>query len=231
MEGHRIVRGIERAAPSVVDGLRSAGVSTVYEAAGRTGLLPTRLRPLLNGVVVAGPVVTISLPPDDNLMIHAAVEHCRPGDIVLIVPTAPSSCGMVGELLATSLAGQGVVALVIDAGVRDVAALRAMEFPVWASAISAAGTTKQAPGSVNVGVLCGDTDVQPGDLIVADDDGVVAIAAALAEEVLEASRRRTVAEREKRSLFAAGTLSIDLYNLRPVLSELGVTIIADPTDA
>ena len=227
MGGHRIVRGIERPAPSIIEGLRSAGVSTVYEAAGRAGLLPSRLRPLRDGMVMAGPVVTVSLPPDDNLMVHAAVEQCEPGDVLLVVPTDPSSFAMVGELLATSLAARGVAGLVVDAGVRDVAALRDMGFAAWASTVSAAGTTKRAAGSVNIPVRCGDVVIRPGDVIVADDDGVVAIPATAARVVLEAARVRILAEDEKRAKFAAGVLGVDLYDLRPVLGQLGVVTVDD----
>jgi 4-hydroxy-4-methyl-2-oxoglutarate aldolase len=223
MGGHRIIREIQRPAPDVVEGLGAAGVTTVYEARGRQGLLPARLRPLQAGMTIAGPVVTVSLPPDDNLMIHAAVECCVAGDVLLVVPTAPSRRGMVGELLATSLVAHGVVGLVIDAGVRDVAALRAMGFPVWSAAISSEGTTKAGAGSVNVPVRCGRVAIHPGDVLVADDDGVVVVPVPNAASAMEAARERVASEDSRREQFAAGTLGIDLYGLRTVLADLGVT--------
>jgi 4-hydroxy-4-methyl-2-oxoglutarate aldolase len=176
-------------------------------------------------MVMAGPVVTVSLPPDDNLMVHAAVERCEPGDVLLVVPTAPSSCAMVGELLATSLGARGIAGLVIDAGIRDVAALRAVGFPVWASLITAAGATKANAGSVNVSVRCGDVDVRPGDVIVADDDGVVAVSASRAVAVLGAATTRMAAEDERRIELASGSLGLDLYDLRPLLDRLGVATV------
>lgn len=222
MAEHRIIRRVARPAPSISEGLRAAGVSTVYEAAGRRGLLPTRLRPVLGGTAIAGPAITVSLPPDDNLMVHAAIECCEPGDILLVVPTAPSACAMIGELLATSLAARGVTGIIVDAGVRDVAALRAMGVQAWSSLVTPSGTTKSKPGSVNVPVRVGDVVIAPGDILVADDDGVVAVASAVSAEVLEAAQRRLAAEDEKRRLFAAGVLGVDLYGLREVLAKLGV---------
>jgi 4-hydroxy-4-methyl-2-oxoglutarate aldolase len=223
MPPYRIVRSVTRVDPSVVDGLRAAGSSTVYEAARRRGLLPIRLRPVGASRAIAGTAVTVSLPPDDNLMIHAAVEHCGPGDVLLVVPTAPSACAMIGELLATSLAARGVVGIVVDAGVRDVAALKDMDFPAWASTVTPAGTTKFKAGSVNVPVTLDGVWVDPGDVIVADEDGVVAVAAAYAPAILEGSRARLDAEAIKRRDLAAGVLGVDMYGLRAVLEDLGVT--------
>lgn len=217
----RILLDIERPDAAVVAGLREAGVATVYEAGGRIGLLDGALQSRQPGAAVAGPAVTVSLPPHDNLMIHAAVEACRPGDILVVVPTSPTRDGMVGELLATSLQARGVVGLVIRAGVRDLAALRAMSFPVWSAAVSAAGTTKDQAGSVNVPVDCG-APVKPGDVIVADDDGVVVVDQGIAASVLESAKRRVEMESARRRALAAGELGLDMYDLRPRLVELGV---------
>jgi 4-hydroxy-4-methyl-2-oxoglutarate aldolase len=229
MADHRIVRSVRHVEASIVDGLREAGSSTVYEASGRRGLLPSRLRPVGATRTIAGAAVTVSLPPDDNLMIHAAVECCGPGDVLLVVPTEPSACAMIGELLATSLAARGVAGIVVDAGVRDVAALREMGFAAWASLVTPAGTTKSRAGSVNVPVALDGITVDPGDVIIADDDGVVAVPAAYAPAILDASRARLAAEAVKRRDFAAGVLGLDMYGLRQVLAGLGVAT-EDRTD-
>jgi 4-hydroxy-4-methyl-2-oxoglutarate aldolase len=223
VSGHRVVRDITRPAAHTVKGLAEAGVSTVHEAQGRRGAFATAIRPIQQDARIAGPAVTVSCHAGDNLMLHAAVEVCRPGDVLVVVTTSPSTDGMLGELLATSLAAHGVVGVVIDAGVRDVAALRAMRFPVWARAISPQGTVKASPGSVNVPVVCGGQLVTPGDVVVADDDGVVVVSRAEAEDVLAAARNREAAEATKRSRLAAGELGLDMYNLRPLLADLGVT--------
>jgi 4-hydroxy-4-methyl-2-oxoglutarate aldolase len=225
MYEHRIVRTVARPLPATVDGLRSAGVSTVYEASGRRGLLPARLRRVSGTGTLAGRAVTVSLPPDDNLMVHAAVERCEFGDVLVVVPTVPSGCAMIGDLLATSLAARGIAGVVVDAGVRDVAALRGMGFPAWSSVVSAAGATKAKPGSVNVPVTIDGVVIAPGDVIVADDDGVVVVRSADAETTLDATRRRVVAEDEKRELFAKGVLGLDMYGLRAVLEEVGVRTV------
>ena len=172
---HVVVRDVVRTDASVLAGLAELGVSTVHEADHRRGALDPTIRPIQAGARIAGSAVTVSCPPGDNLMIHAAVETCRPGDILVVTTTSPSTDGMIGELLATSLRAHGVVGVVTAAGVRDAAELRAMEFPVWARAISPHGTVKASPGSVNVPVVCGGQIVHPGDAIVADDDGVVVV--------------------------------------------------------
>ena len=222
MTGHRVVRRIARPAAETVHGLAEAGVSTVHEAQGRCGAFTPGIRPIQDGARVAGPAVTVSCQAGDNLMVHAAVEVCEAGDVLVVVTMSPSTDGMLGELLATSLAARGVVGVVLDAGVRDVAALRAMRFPVWASAVSPQGTVKASAGSVNVPVVCGGQPVSPGDVVVADDDGVVVVPRADAEAVLVAARSREDAETAKRAKLAAGELGVDMYNLRPLLASLRV---------
>lgn len=225
MARNLIVRNIPRAAPEVIAGLREAGVATAHEAAGRIGLLGTRIVPRLQGETVAGSAVTVSSHPGDNLMIHAAVEQCHPGDVLVVTCTADSEHGMFGDLLATSLVARGVVGLVIDAGVRDIATLRAMNFPVWSRAVHAQGTVKSTAGSVNVPVVAAGQVVNPGDVVIADDDGVVVIPLARAEEVLSAARARIASEESKRADFEAGVLGLDLYNLRPLLEQLGAVYV------
>jgi 4-hydroxy-4-methyl-2-oxoglutarate aldolase len=216
-----IVRTIRRAAPSVIAGLEAAGVATVHEA-GAISLLPREIRPIQNGARIAGSAVTVSCPPGDNIMIHAAVEVIEPGDVLVVAPTSPSSHGMFGELLAVSVTTRGCHGLVIDAGVRDVADLRAMEFPVWARTIHAARTTKSALGSVNLPIICAGVLVKPGDVVVADDDGVAVITRERAEDVLEAARLRLQKEQQTRSRLAAGDLGLDIYGFRQRLADLGV---------
>ena len=232
MEGaHRIVRrGTPLDAPLLAR-LRVAGVATAHEAQRRTGLLHPAIRPIQSGIVIAGTAVTVLTQPGDNLMIHAAVERCGPGDILVVAVEEPSSFGLVGELLATALQARGVVGLVIDAGVRDIGPLRAIGFPVWSRWVSAQGATKERPGSVNVPVVCGGQLVEPGDAIVADDDGVVRIARADAPDTADRCDARVAGEEEKRALFASGTLSLDLYGLRVTLDALGVrTDDREPAD-
>jgi len=222
MTVHKVVRTIARPDPQTVRGLAAAGVSTVHEARGRRGAFGTAIRPIQDGTRIAGPAVTVSCQAGDNLMIHAAVEVCHPGDLLVVVTTSPSTDGMLGELLATSLAARGVAGVVLDAGVRDVAELRAMRFPVWARAVSPQGTVKASPGSVNVPVVCAGQPVAPGDVVVADDDGLVVVPRADAEAVLAAARRREESETAKRARLAAGELGVDMYGLRAVLASLGV---------
>ena len=222
-----VVRNISRASPEVIAGLREAGVATVHEAAGRIGLLGTRITPRMPGSVVAGSAVTISSHPGDNLMIHAAVEVCQPGDIFVVTTTADSEHGMFGDLLATSLKARGVIGMVTDAGVRDIATLRQMDFPIWSRAVHSQGTVKATAGSVNIPVIAAGQLVNPGDVIIADDDGVVAIPASLAAQVLDAAIKRVANEEAKRVQFEAGELGLDLYNLRPLLDQLGVVYVDD----
>jgi 4-hydroxy-4-methyl-2-oxoglutarate aldolase len=217
-----IVREIERPDPEVVSELRNAGVATVHEAAGRTGLMGPSLRPIQDGARIGGPAVTVLCPPGDNMMIHAAIEVVRPGDLLVVASMSHSTDGMFGELLATSLLQRGCAGLVIDAGVRDVADLRAMGFGVWSAAIHARGTVKATPGSVNVPVVCGGVNVDPGDVVVADDDGVVVVPKTRANHVLESANERVAREVETRRRLASGELGLDFYGLRDRLESLGV---------
>jgi 4-hydroxy-4-methyl-2-oxoglutarate aldolase len=225
MSIHVVVRDVIRPEASVLAGLAELGVSTVHEADLRRGALDTAIRPIQAGARIAGSAVTVSCPPGDNLMIHAAVEMCRPGDVLVVTTTSPSTDGMIGELLATSLRAHGVIGIVTAAGIRDAAELRAMEFPVWARAINPQGTIKSSPGSVNVPVVCGGQVVHPGDAIVADDDGVVVVPHSRLLVVLEAGRARVANEDAKRAKLAAGELGVDMYGLRATLAELGVTYV------
>jgi 4-hydroxy-4-methyl-2-oxoglutarate aldolase len=222
---HYVVRSIDRAETKVIDALRDAGVATVHEAAGRIGLLGPAIQARQVGAAVAGSAITVSCPPGDNLMIHAAVEVCRPGDVLVVTTTSPSTDGMFGDLLATSLMARGVIGLVSDAGVRDIATLREIGFPVWSRAVHAQGTVKASPGSVNVPVVAAGQIVRPGDIVVADDDGVLALPASRGAEVADAAAKRLANEAAKRETLAAGTLGVDLYGLRTLLAELGVEYV------
>ena len=225
MASHYVVRSVDRGDPDIIAALREAGVATAHEAAGRIGLLGPAIQARLSGAAIAGSAITVSCPPGDNLMIHAAVEVCRPGDILVVTTTSPSTDGMFGDLLATSLLARGVVGLVSDAGVRDIATLREMGFPVWSRAVHAQGTVKASPGSVNVPVVAAGQIVRPGDIIVADDDGVLALPAALGGAVAGAAAERLANEAGKREQLASGTLGMDMYHLRPLLAELGVEYV------
>jgi 4-hydroxy-4-methyl-2-oxoglutarate aldolase len=220
-----IVTGVTRADLGVVDQLAELGVATVHEAAGRDGYLGPGLRPIQDGTRVGGTAVTALCWPGDNLMIHAAVEQCQAGDVLVVTTTSPCSDGYFGELLATSLAARGVRGLVIEAGARDVADLRAMGFPVWSAAVSAQGTVKQTAGAVNVPVSVGGQVIRPGDAIIADDDGVVRVPRAQASQVLAAARARVAKEEQARQALAGGQLGLDLYGLRAMLAERGVGYI------
>jgi 4-hydroxy-4-methyl-2-oxoglutarate aldolase len=222
MSRHVVVREIERADPDVIAALGEQGTATVHEAIGGRGFAGPEIRPIQQGVRLAGSAVTVSSHPGDNLMVHAAVEVCRPGDVLVVTSTAPSTHGGFGELLATSLLARGVRALVTDAGVRDTAELRALGFAVWSQHVSVQGTVKATPGSVNVPVVLGRQPVAPGDVVCADDDGVVVVARAEAAWALERARERVVREEASRSRLAAGDLGLDFYGLRAKLDELGV---------
>lgn len=224
-----IVRRIRRAEPDVVAGLGALGVATVHEA-GASKLLYPEITPIQDGARVAGSAVTVSCAPGDNLMIHAAVEVIEPGDVLVVATTPPSVNGMVGELLAVSIMAREGRGLVIDSGVRDVAELRAMGFPVWTRTIHSLGTTKAMAGSVNVPVVCGGVTVRPGDVVVADDDGVVIVDRERAGEILEAARQRASKEETTRTRLASGELGLDFYGFRERLEDLGVRWVDSSED-
>ncbi len=219
---HKIVRNIERAGAEVIETLGRQGVATIHEAQGRSGLMRPYMRPIYPAARMAASAVTVSCQPGDNLMIHAAIEVCQPGDALVVATTSESTDGMFGELLATSCRAHGIVGLVIDAGVRDVADLTAMNFPVWSKAVSAQGTVKASPGSVNVEIVCAGALVRPGDVIIGDQDGVVVVRREMAAEVARLAAARIEKEEKSRERLKAGELGVDFYGLRVKLKELGV---------
>jgi len=220
-----VVRNIQRTDRKLCGVLANLGVSTVHEAYGRIGLMKTYMRPIWAGASVAGPAVTVLAPPGDNWMIHVAVEQCQKGDVLVVGCTADNTDGMFGELLATALKARGVVGLVIDAGCRDVKPLKEMGFPVWSRAISAKGTVKATLGTVNVPVVCAGVNVEPGDVVVADDDGVVVVARKYAAEVAQKGEKRLADEDAKRKRLAAGELGLDMYNMREPLGKAGLIYV------
>ena len=228
MNRHVVVRNVRRVDPDVVAGLGAAGTATVHEAIGRRGFVGPDVRPIQQGVRLAGSAVTVSSHPGDNLMIHAAVEMCGEGDVLVVANTAPSTHGMVGELLACSLMARRVRGLVVDAGVRDTLELRALGFPVWTRHVSCQGTVKASPGSVNVPVILGGVVISPGDVVCADDDGVVVVPGGEARWALEQATARIAKEDETRAKLRTGQLGLDLYGLRVKLEELGVEYVDSP---
>jgi 4-hydroxy-4-methyl-2-oxoglutarate aldolase len=226
-----VVRNIKRADSNAIGTLAAVGVSTAHEALGRSGLMKPYMRPIWPGAQIAGPAVTVLAQPGDNWMIHVAVEQCQKGDVLVVGCTADNTDGMFGELLATALRARGVIGLVIDAGCRDVRPISEMRFPVWSKAISAKGTVKATLGAVNVPVVCAGVNVEPGDVVVADDDGVVVIPKKLAIETAQKAQKRKDDEDGKRKLLEAGTLSLDMYKMREPLAKAGLIYIDHSEEA
>lgn len=220
-----VVKQIDRTDSALIAQFARAGVATVHEAQQRQGLLDVRIRPIQQGVAIAGSAVTVLVSPGDNWMFHVAVEQCQPGDVLLVSPTSDCHDGFFGDLLATSLKARGVVALVGDIGIRDSQTLREMGFPVWSRAVFAQGTVKATLGSVNVPIICAGQLIYPGDIVVADDDGVVIVPRADANTVAEATQQRVTNEESKRVRLAAGELGLDIYQMRGALAEKGLRYV------